>query len=326
MVRKRSGLAWRDMVTVDGVIRNKRQSRDTENQWMNDASCRNWLRRLMNIAISVFKWEGLPEGIDSRQLEYWLLTNGCVVFFKDDSLKYDRYGRAPDGYAVQRVYLDGEWDIYDYPTRRTAYATNGFLKRLGEEDSVLIYDNQLRCPAFEQLRLYALRLAEIDRCIDVNIAQQKTPKILQCKDSQRLNFQNLAMEIEGNKYTIIADEGLDFSNIAVLDLSAPEIYPSLQEHKTNIWNEALTFVGVENVRTMKKERLIQDEVDSAMGDVEAQRFTRLVPRLDAADQINEKFGLDVRPSYRSGTYIKAEGTSSQVEGMEESAKEGESYE
>jgi hypothetical protein len=69
-------------------------------------------------------------------------------------------------------------------------------------------------------------------------------------------------------------------------------------------SEAMTYLGVEGVDTDKKERLIGQEVLRGMGDVEAMRFTRLVERQKAADEINQKFGLDVSVDFRSGIYIQ----------------------
>ena len=81
--------------------------------------------------------------------------------------------------------------------------------------------------------------------------------------------------------------------------------------KHQYWNEALTYLGVENVTTEKKERLVSNEVMSNMGDVEAQRFTRLNARKRACEQINELFGLEVDCEFRSGIYIKADGYGAQ---------------
>ena len=68
---------------------------------------------------------------------------------------------------------------------------------------------------------------------------------------------------------------------------------------------------MQDVTTEKKERLISNEVMSNMGDVEAQRFTRLNARKYACDQINKLFGLDVNCEFRSGIYIKADGYGAQ---------------
>ena len=109
----------------------------------------------------------------------------------------------------------------------------------------------------------------------------------------------------------MADKNVDLNDMEVVDVSSPYVGNELQILKHQYWIEALTFLGVENVTTEKKERLISNEVMSNMGDVEVQRFTRLNARKLACKQINELFNLDVDCDFRSGIYIKADGYGSQ---------------
>lgn len=79
---------------------------------------------------------------------------------------------------------------------------------------------------------------------------------------------------------------------------APYICDKIYELKTKIWNEALTYLGISNVSVEKKERLITDEVDRSQGGVLASRYSRLVARQQACEQINKMFGLNVWCEYR----------------------------
>lgn len=295
-----------------GIIQNGKRSREAENRRLNQDSYLSYMWRLMELAMSVFEWSNLPKGIDARMLEMWLLQNGYCVFFHDDDLKSGENARnAPEGYAVLQCMMQGQWDMYNYPRERNAYSVNGLNIPLTEDNSVLIFNNYLRVPMFPTIQLYAQRLAEIDRTIDVNVQGQKTPKVISSKDAQRLSFENLVMDVQGNTYWVLADKSLDLKDVNVLDLSTPYVSSDLQVLKHQYWNEALTFLGVENVNTEKKERLVSDEVMSNMGDVEAQRFVRLNARKQACEEINELFGLQVDCNFRSGMYIKADGYGAQ---------------
>lgn len=302
-----TGLRMPDGSMPPGIMQNGKRAEDRENVVMNNASYLMYLWRLLDLAMSVFEWKNLPDGVDPRMLEMWLLQNGFCVFFYDEDLKYSSHGEAPEGYAVLQCMINGRWDMYNYPIDRRAYAVNGLNVELDETNSVLIFNDYLRVPMFPTLQLYAQRLAEIDRTIDVNVMNQKTPKIIRCNEKQRLTFQNLMMQAQGNVYWIMSDKNVDLKDVDILDVSAPYISNELQILKHQYWNEALTFLGVENVTTEKKERLIQNEVMSNMGDVEAQRFTRLNARKLACKQINDLFGLEVDCDFRSGIYIKADG-------------------
>ena len=61
----------------------------------------------------------------------------------------------------------------------------------------------------------------------------------------------------------------------------------------------MTFLGIENSNTEKKERLVTDEINSNLGSVYAQRMARLNARKDACKKINSMFGLNIDVRYNS---------------------------
>lgn len=290
-----------------GIMQNGRKNQDAKTFISNQDTQMMYMWRLLDLAMSVFKWENLPEGVDERMIEYWLLRDGFIGFFYDDALKSDEQHRAPEGYAVLPMMLQGQFDIYNIPRDRRAYAVNGLQYECDETNSVIIFNNFLRVPMWFTLMQYAKRLAEVQRTIDVNVAAQKTPKIVVCDEKQRLTLLNFMKEVDEGKPWITADKNLQLDDIKVFDTTAPYVGNELQVLKHQLWNEALTFLGIENVNTEKKERLISDEVMNNMGDVESERFTRLNARKQACDEINRLFGLEVECDFRSGMYVKAAG-------------------
>ena len=84
----------------------------------------------------------------------------------------------------------------------------------------------------------------------------------------------------------------------VLKTDAPYIADRLYQLKTQIWNEALTYLGISNMNIQKKERLISDEAIRSQGGTIASRYSRLESRREAADKINGMFGLDIRVDFR----------------------------
>jgi hypothetical protein len=111
-------------------------------------------------------------------------------------------------------------------------------------------------------------------------------------------MQNLYMQYDGNEPYIFGDKNLDLSGVKVFDTNAPYVADKLNELKREIFNEALTCLGISNVNIQKKERLLSDEVERNMGSVEAQKYTRLNPRKEACAKINDMFGLDIDVDYR----------------------------
>jgi hypothetical protein len=83
-----------------------------------------------------------------------------------------------------------------------------------------------------------------------------------------------------------------------LQTNAPYVADKLYQLKTQIWNEALTYLGISNLNVQKKERLVSDEVIRSMGGVIASRYSRLQARREACDAINRMFGLDISCDFR----------------------------
>ena len=290
-----------------------------ENDFLNDATYLSYMWRLYDLAVSFFEWKNLPEGINERIIERFLLANGMALFVYDEGIKADPMQRSPEGYAMMQMTFSGQFDIYSIPEKRMAYSGNSkhTSMEFDSTNSVICFNDNLGTPTFWTLDLYAKRLWRLERCIDVNIEQQKTPRIVKCSEKQRLTMKNLFAQVDGFMPTVWADKDLDLSGVEVLDTSSPFVAHDLQVVKHQIWNEALTFLGIENTNTDKKERMVADEVLGNMGDVEAQRFTRLNCRKQFCEEVNELFGLDIDVEFRSGMYIRTDKEGAvPVDGME----------
>ena len=236
----------------------------------------------------MFEWKNLPPGIDERFLELILFSDGMAIFFEDPIL----------GYLGLQCMIGGNLDVYRIPIERTAYATNGYNMPLNNTNSVIIFNNYLHTNSLLDVEMYSKRLYEIERTIDVNVKSQKTPLILKCSENQRLTIKNLYKKYDGNEPFIFGDKDLDVEGIKVLKTDAPYVADKLNTLKRQIWNEALTYLGIENSNTEKKERLVSDEITSNLGGVAAQRFTRLNARRQACKQINAMFGLNIEVDFR----------------------------
>ncbi len=259
-----------------------------ESAKLNNRTYQQYYNRLVELAINMFEWKNVPASVDVRYLELALFAKGQAVFFQDEVL----------GFLGLDCMIGGNLDVYRIPILRTAYATNGYNKQLSRDDSVIIFNNYTHTNSLLDVEMYARRLYEIERAIDVNVKGQKTPKVISCSENQRLVLKNLYMQYDGNQPFIFGDKNLDVGGLKTIDTTSPFVADKLQILKRQIWNEALTYLGIESSNTEKKERLVTDEVLSNLGAVEAQRFTRLNARRDAVKKINEMFGLDIQVDFR----------------------------
>ena len=255
---------------------------------MNNYTFMQYYNRLTELSMSMFEWKNLPETVDERFLELVLFADGMAIFFKDEEI----------GYLGLRTMIGGHLNVYQIPTQRTAYASNGYNKMLDEKDSVIIFNNLLHTNSLLDIEQFSKRLYNLDRTIDVNTNAQKTPILITCEESQRLTMQNLYMKYDGNQPVIFSDKSLNPNALKVLNTGAPYVADKLYSLKVQIWNEALTYLGIPNINYQKKERMISDEVQRNQGGIIASRYSRLNARRQAAEQINEMFGLNIEVNYR----------------------------
>ena len=257
---------------------------------LNNSTYVHYYNRLVELAISMFEWQNIPETIDVRYLELTLFRFGQAVFFKDDVLGYLELSNTETGY----------FNVYGIPKRRRAMSQyNEFNVRLSDKDSVIIYNNLLHTNSMLSVEMFAQRLYNLDRIIDVNANAQKTPVLISCSEQERLSLLNLYKEFDGNAPVIHADKDMSTKPLTAVKTDAPYVADKIYQLKSQIWNEALTYLGISNTNFQKKERLISDEVSRNMGGVIASRYSRLDARRTAADQINKMFGTKIEVYYKS---------------------------
>jgi len=267
----------------------RRKNGYMESADLNNKTYIDYYSRLKELALNVFEWHNLPDSVDERFLELALFEMGYACYFNDSVV----------GNLALTCTIGGKLDVYRIPMERRAYAVNGYNKSLTSSDSVLIFNNYLHTPTDLTIQLFARRLYEIERSIDVNVKGQKTPKLVLSSEQQRLTMKNLYMQYDGNEPFIFGDKHMDFEGMNVLDTTSPYVADKLQILKHQIWNEALTFCGIENSNQDKKERMVSDEVGGNYGNIEAQRNVMLNARRQAVKRINKMFGTDIEVSFRS---------------------------
>ena len=251
----------------------------------NNATYIDYLNRLRLLATSLFTWENLDEVAGfgaSRFLEQSLFDNGRACFVKDDEL----------GFMVLKVNPSDKLNVYNLPTRVMAWSI-GYEKNYDFDDVVYIMNNELQLPTSQTINLIAYRLYETERTIDTNLIAQKTPILIEGDTKTILTLKNVYMQYSGNTPFIFGNKQFDISNkLNVLKTDAPYLIDKLTIHKHELWNEALTYLGIDNANTDKKERLITDEVESNNDLINFYLNCFYKTRKQACELINEKFLKD----------------------------------
>lgn len=260
-----------------------------ESATVNNLTYMQYLNRLTELSVSMFEWKNLPPTVDARYLELHLFETGSMVYFDDDVI----------GNLCLDCLPSGRLDVYGNPVLRRAYSGyNNYQKLLKESNSVIIWNNYLHTNSILEVKMFARRLYNLDRIIDVNANAQKTPVLIQGTEQQRLTLKNLYIEFDGNSPFIFGDKNLDLNSLKCLQTGAPYVCDKLYNLKQMYWNEALTYLGINNTGAQKRERMLSIESSQAQGGTISSRYSRLQSRREAVEKINAMFGTNIEVNYR----------------------------
>ena len=297
----------------------KRKARNALEDAMlvNNATYFDYLERFKKIALSLFEWSNLPDSMDARFLER------CLYYTGQAAMLY----LEPYGYINTKSATAGNLNLYGLPTQIRCYSygqinenRNVFYGRTtgtetpNEEDratevsedknkgAILVLNNWEGIATANTIELFAYRMYTVERAIDVNIKAQKTPYVVLTSEDERLSMVNAMNQIDKNAMMIVGEKNtFDPNAIRTLQTEAPYIADKLTDYKHSIWNEFLTFMGVDNIAE-KRERLITSETMSNNECVNLNLQSYLKPRQTAAKQFNEKYGLNIEVKLRSDIY------------------------
>lgn len=250
---------------------------------------------LYTLAVSVPTWENLPLEIDKAIMERILINNGSVVFHYDPIL--GKYLTLVLG-EVQKYDTDGRPLVYS----ATTLFGNIRYKDLNPMNSVIIWDNVTQIPTLANIEFFAGRLANLRLTIDQCVKNLKVPYIIRTTSNNKAAVEALLSEIYKFKPAVVEDGVVDLECLKVYTLTEniPEALDSSREEFTNTFNEALSSIGIANVsqEESKHERMTEYEVAKTVTGSMIQQESRLKPRLQGAERINELFpDLDVKVAF-----------------------------
>lgn len=237
------------------------------------------------LALNRYKWENLPNGIESRYIEQMLFDNGECALFDHPDL----------GLCVMRSSSRENLNIYGEPTKLSLTGFNEHRTVMMDE-CVRIMNNDLALPTLPDIAYYARRMAEIDDIIMQNLRQQRVPYLFATDENNSFSMKALYDRIYQGEPAIFIDKEMlkgEPENIMVIPTTAPYLVDKLQIQKQEMERELLTFLGINNT-VEKKERLIVDETNSNNQFIKMASDIGFKQRQLACEQINEMFGLNVR--------------------------------
>lgn len=149
------------------------------------------------------------------------------------------------------------------------------------------------------MELFAYRMYKAERSSDININATKSPIVILANDKTKLSMVNAYAQYDGNQPVIVGKKGqFDLNDISSIDTKAEFIADKLQDYKKAIWNELLTFLGINNLNE-KKERMVTDETNQNNEVINLNLQSFLIPRKEACSQFNELFNENISVRVRS---------------------------
>ena len=263
---------------------------------LNNATYTDYLERFKRVATSMFEWENLPESMDARFLERCLYYEGKASVLKSKKYGYINLKTTGNGYVnIYGLPTKINCFSYDYHEIRDLYTglnPDDDREKKEEKEAILVMNNFDQLPTITAMELFAYRLYMAQRTIDVNISAQRTPVIVVCDEKQRLTMENLYSQYDGNRPFIFGDKTqLEENTLKTLNTQAPYIEDKVTTYKKEIWNEVLTYLGINNIQIDKKERLTTAETSENNELINLNLQSMLAPRQEACKQMNELFGL-----------------------------------
>lgn len=233
---------------------------------------------------------GKADNIDISYINKILVYQGAIAWFKDEVLGL---------LALPFTSVSG-LDVYGRPLKIEVDGENGYHRVLRKGEFVIMYDNMSRIPLIASINQYSERLALLQRTIDINVTQQRTPRYWQVTGDNKKSVLDALDGIDSMNDTIITYDGVDLGNINLTQAPAPYVTDKLSDEKDKLWNEFLRLIGVSNTTFEKKERNIKDEVILSQGGTIASRYNRFNPRKEAIDKINKMFDMNIEVGYYDG--------------------------
>lgn len=239
---------------------------------------------IISLALSRFKWVGLPETCDAAYLEWTLLYQGAAT------IAYPK-GNPGTFYALQAV-QQGTPNMYSYPTAWRARGDTGRTDFACDwSNGVFLYDNKTGYPLLSKINIWARELADIITTKQVNRFHMRMPFAITAPQDRAMDAQNFYKQVANGEPVVLAYD--TFSDIQV-DTTMPErsreyIGDKLDQDFEQTWNHVYRELGIDSL-PYKEERMIEDEVSSTMEPTQMARLSPLSMRRAACRKLNERFG------------------------------------
>lgn len=256
---------------------------------------RHYARYLFEKVLSVYKFENLPAEWPVNYFLYCLFGYGYITVFNTEEY----------GLIANECSLSG-YDIYYQPTQ--ALVANPILgsRRLNiSEDCELIKVQPDYNSIMDIVSLYADLMALCTETAGINLLNSKMSYVFFAENKAAAeSFKKLYDKIASGEPAAVTDklllgeDGNETWKIFSQNVGQNYITDRILTDMRTIENMFNTDVGIPNANTMKRERLISDEVNANNVDTQSKTMLWLETIRDGVDKVNSMFNTDITVKYR----------------------------
>lgn len=255
-----------------------------------------YTKYLFEKVLSIYKWEGIPDSWAVNYFLYTLFGKGFLVVFNTEE-----YGVIPNECAL------AGYNVFYQPT--TALVANPALREnrrmlIGEECE-LIKMQPNYSGVMDIVSNYADLMALAMETAGINLLNSKLSYVF-FSDNQAnaASFKKLYDQIASGEPMAVIDKdlmGIDGEKhweLFTQNVGQNYITDRVLTDMRTLENMFNTEIGIPNANTMKRERLISDEVNSNNVDTQSKVILWLETMQNDIKKVNDMFDLNISVKYR----------------------------
>lgn len=261
-----------------------------------------WYSVLSNIMTGIFDYDNISKALKRRMKQSFFISAYVGAFIDDQS----------GGLVIAPVQPKGQKNAWNEYSQYIAMLPDGTYKDLTLNDNCVIGYNYTVPSINDNLTCYhyAELLSEMEISVKNSVILSRLTDLIEVENENQLNevLDNINTRKTGSPF-IIAKKRPDGSTTSTpLNNIQPTTVTDYYDSIRDCLNEFLTVTGLSSlVNPNKKERLIVDEV-SSNDDIKNTLLTNRIENMnDFIDEVNEKFGTDIKVTISDNIYSEVEG-------------------
>ena len=270
------------------------------------------LNDLYNTALERYRFTGLPESVNERVLKEALLLQGTACFFEYaggvlclggmPSTDLNIYGEWKNYYIYGANGFNKTVELYMKGAEEVSFINEGINEVTTDENikGVMIREKyDFSIPFIKTVELYAKRIADVMRGLDVVVNHSKYPYIITCPDNLVATVNTMLKKAKENNDQIVLSTGVfDADKIQIVPLAnnsqgSIQTFMQLIEFYKNAFKEAC---GISNLtqNNFKKANLTTVETDNNEDYTQRQTDKVLECMQNDLNFVNKIFNLNIR--------------------------------